>query len=109
MVHTCESPPPPPPRAQAAWAHEAFKDHDNPDETKAYNNAIQQKLWKCEEVEKFLEDKFKDNSPLQLAAALFQASQKSTHLFEALKELLPHFYEPSQDDALCAYLHVHGR
>jgi hypothetical protein len=43
---------------------------------------------------------FKDQSPLQMAAALFEASRTSQFVRDGLTELLPHVYEPSQDNAV---------
>jgi hypothetical protein len=63
---------------------------------------------------------FKDQSPLQIAAALFEASCTSQFVHDCLTKLLPHVYKPSLDDAvargmieqigiLITRLHLEGR
>jgi hypothetical protein len=82
----------------AGWAHHAFQDLNNPDKVKAYDNAIQMKKRKGEQVSLALKGMCNTNSPLQMAAALFHASQTSPHLKQTFIELLPYMYEPSEDD-----------
>jgi hypothetical protein len=81
------------------WALAAYLDCDNPDQTQ-YNTAWRMKKRRSEKLILEINTIFKDQSPLQMAAALFEASRTSQFVRDGLTELLPHVYEPSHDDAV---------
>ena len=86
---------------RARWAIEVFMKTGDSHKKQKYQNALQTKRRKGLQIKDFLVNDFQVDAPAKLAAALFEASRKSSFVKEALNLLLPHMYQPSKDDMVC--------